>query len=117
MRRKETGMAFRRVALGVIAIALMAGAGWVAGAGSSAAHKPLGKITCEDFLAVDDSFKPKLVYFGVAYAKGGKPEAAVLDMEGTEKITPMLIEACQAQPKASFWQKLKAEVKKIRQKL
>jgi hypothetical protein len=79
-------MDVRRVVLGVIAIALVSGAAW--GAGTSAAHKPLGKMTCEDFLAVDDSFKPKLVYFGVAYAKGG-----------------------------SFWQKLKAEVKKIRQKL
>jgi acid stress chaperone HdeA len=115
MRGKETVMDVRRVVLGVIAIALVSGAAW--GAGTSAAHKPLGKMTCEDFLAVDDSFKPKLVYFGVAYAKGGKPEAAVLDVEGTEKIMPMLIEACQAQPKASFWQKLKAEVKKIRQKL
>jgi len=110
-------MHFRRVAMGVVAACLMVGAARVASAESSAAQKPLGKMTCEDFLAIDDSFKPKVVFWAVAYGKGGKPEAAVLDVEGTDKITPELIEACKAQPKESFWKKVKAEVKKIEKKL
>jgi acid stress chaperone HdeA len=61
--------------------------------------------------------KPKAVYFAVAYAKGGKPEAAVLDVEGIEKITPLVIEECKAAPKESFWGKVKAEVKKVGKKL
>jgi acid stress chaperone HdeA len=105
---------FRRMTLGVVAAALVAGA---TGAFGEAAKKPLGKMTCEDFLAVDDTFKPKLVYYAVAYAKGGKPEAAVIDVEGTDKITPLLIEECKANPKESFWKKLKAEVKKVEKKM
>jgi len=99
---------------GIAAAVLMAGA---ASTFAQTSHKPLGKMTCEDFLAVDDTFKPKVVYWAVAYAKGGKPEAAVLDVEGTDKINAALIEDCKAKPKESFWQKVKAEVKKLKAKL
>jgi acid stress chaperone HdeA len=105
---------FRRITMGIAAAALIGGA---TGAFAEATKKPLGKMTCEDFLAVDDTFKPKLVYYAVAYAQGGKPEAAVIDVEGTDKITPALIEECKAAPKESFWKKLKAEVKKIEKKM
>ncbi|SRR6266496_3919800 len=99
---------------GVVAASLMAGATF---ASTESSKKPLGKMNCEDFLAVDDTIKPEVVYWAVAYAKGGKPEAAVLDVEGTEKITPMLIENCKAKPKESFWEKVKAEVRKLGGKL
>ncbi len=93
-------------------------AGWLlagaTGVFAESGQKPLGKMTCEDFLAVDDSFKPKVVYYAVAYAKGGKPEAAVIDVEGTEKLTPLLVEECKAKPKESFWQKVKVEVRKLK---
>jgi acid stress chaperone HdeA len=112
MTDKEMEMRMNRLVIGgVVAAALLAG---TTGAFADSATKPLGKMTCEDFLAVDDSFKPKLVYYTVAYAKGGKPEAAVIDVEGTEKITPLLIEECKAKPKASFWQKVKAELRKLK---
>ena len=41
------------------------------------------KLTCEEFLAVEESFKPKMVYWAAGYSKGGKPEAAMIDVEGT----------------------------------
>ena len=96
---------------GVVAASLIGGATFTL---AESANKPLGKMSCEDFLALDETVKPKVVYFAVAYAKGGKPEAAVIDVEGTEKITPLLIEECKAAPKESFWQKVKAEVKKLK---
>ena len=104
----------RLVLGGVVAASLLGGTTFTL---AESANKPLGKITCEDFLALDESVKPKAVYFAVAYAKGGKPEAAVLDVEGTEKITPLIIEECKAAPKESFWKKVKAEVKKLAKKL
>jgi acid stress chaperone HdeA len=82
-----------------------------------APHKPLAKMTCEDFVGLDETFQPKAVYWAAAYAKGGKPEAAVLDVEGIEKMVPVIAEECQKAPKASFWEKVKAEVKKIEKKL
>jgi len=76
--------------------------------------KPVTQWTCADFLAVEDQYKPKVVYAATAYSKAGKPEAAVIDIEGTEKVTPMIITACEGTPRASFWDKLKAEWDKIR---
>ena len=104
----------RLVMGGVVAASLLAGATFTFAESGS---KPLGKMTCEDFLAMDDTVKPKVVYWAVAYGKGGKPEAAVLDVEGTEKITPLLIQECQAKPKESFWKKVKAELKKLKSKM
>jgi acid stress chaperone HdeA len=112
MLREEVEMRMNRFVIGgAVTAALLAGA---MGALAESGKKPLAKMTCEDFLAVEDSVKPKVVYYAVAYAMGGKPEAAVIDVEGTEAITPVLIEGCKAKPQESFWQKVKAEVKKLK---
>ena len=105
-----------RIVITLTAAVLLAGAPLVF-AQSSAAKKPLGKMTCEDFLVIEDTFKPKVVYWAAAYGKGGKPEAAVLDVEGTEKVVPVIIEVCKKAPKESFWQKVKAEFKKLEKKM
>jgi len=105
-------MTLRRAAVAALTAVWMTG--WaLAFAQSSPPKKPLGKVTCEEFLAVDETFKPKMVYYAAAYGKGGKPEAAVLDAEGTEKLIPVIIEKCKATPKASFYQKVKAESKSL----
>jgi acid stress chaperone HdeA len=88
-------------------VALIASA--TMGLAQTSPKKPLGKLTCEEFLAFDDTFKPKVVYWAAAYGKGGKPEAAMLDVEGTEKVIPVIIEKCKAAPKAAFLNTLKAE--------
>jgi len=113
---REATMPRHRVAIVLTAAVLLAGVP-VAFAQSSAPKKPLGKMTCEEFLVLEDTFKPKVVYWAVAYGKGGKPEAAVLDVEGTEKVVPIIVEECKKAPKASFWQKVKAEVKKLDKKM
>jgi acid stress chaperone HdeA len=76
-------------------------------------EKPVTQWACSDFLAVDDQFKPKVVYWAAAYAKGGQPEAAVIDIKGIEKVTPELIGQCKKAPQASFWTRLKDEWKKV----
>jgi len=105
-----------RLAIVLTTAALLAGVP-VAFAQSSGAKKPLGKMTCEEFLVLEDTVKPKVVYWAAAYGKGGKPEAAVLDVEGTENVVPIIVEECKKAPKASFWQKLKPEVKKLEKKM
>jgi len=99
---------------GIVAASLLGGAMCTF---AESGNKTLGNMTCEDFLAFDETVKPKVVYWAVAYGKGGKPQAAVLDIEGTDKITPMLIADCQAKPKDSFWKKVKAEVKKLKKEM
>ncbi|WP_444919456.1 acid-activated periplasmic chaperone HdeA [Microbulbifer sp. CnH-101-G] len=75
--------------------------------------KPAKDWTCADFLAIDDEFKPKAVYWAAAYSKRGKEEGDMLDIDGTEKVTPMIITACTKAPKESFWTKFKDEWHKM----
>ena len=100
-------MTVRRI--GTAAVVVLLASATVALAQTSAPKKPLAKLTCEEFLAFEDTFKPKVVYWAAAYGKGGKPEAAVLDVEGTEKSIPVIIEKCKAAPKDSFLKHVKAE--------
>ena len=110
-------MLLQRLAIvGVLTATLAVAAELVYGQ-SSGAQKPLGKMTCQDFMALDDQFKPKMVYWAVAYGQGGKPESAGINIEGTEKMIVALGEACKKAPKESFWEKVKAEVKKLEKKL
>jgi len=105
-----------RIVVGVVAAALVANSS-VAFAQSDATKKPLGKMSCEDFIGIEDTFKPKVVYWAVAYGQGGKPESAGVNVAGIEKMIPVLIEGCKKAPKESFWEKVKAEVKKLEKKL
>jgi acid stress chaperone HdeA len=79
--------------------------------------KPVTQWTCADFIALDDQYKPNAVYWASAYAKGGKPEASELDIVGTEQVTPMIVQDCEKEPKASFWQKLKAAWDRVEDKV
>ena len=74
-------MRIQHLVIGLVATGLLAAGAHGARAASSGAQKPLGKMTCEDFLALDETVQPKAVIYAVAYAKGGKPEAAIVDIE------------------------------------
>src|SRR5215813_8537682 len=109
-------MHLKRIAIGMLTAILLAGAP-VTWAASNGEKKPVGKMTCEEFLGFEESFKPKVVYWAVARSQSGKPESAGINVEGTEKMIPVLVEACKKAPKESFWEKVKAEVKKLEKKL
>ena len=111
-------MYLQRLAIvGLVTATLAAGGSTIAFAQPDSAKKPLGKMTCEDFLGFDENFKPKVVYWAVAYGQGGKPESAGVHVAGIEKMIPVLIDGCKKAPKESFWEKVKAEVKKLEKKL
>jgi hypothetical protein len=83
----------------------------------AAVKKPLAKMTCEDFVALDERFQPKAVYWAVAYGKAGKPEADEVAVEGVETVVPVVVQECRKAPKESFWAKVKAEWQKVEAKL
>src|SRR3954467_4100838 len=90
----------------LIAIAIPAGA-------AADTKKPIAKWTCADFLGVEDTFKPKLISWASAHAKADKPEVATINIEGTEKVIPIVIEDCKKAPQDAFWQKLDAGWKRL----
>lgn len=79
---------------------------------STKAMKP-AKLSCEEFLAVDEVTRPAIVYWAEGVNSKGKPEDAVVDVERTNRLVPVLIEECKTEPKASFWTKVKVELKKV----
>lgn len=83
----------------------------------AAAKKPISKMTCEEFVGLDESFQPKAVYWAVAYGHNGQPEAEAMEVDGVEKVVPFVVEECKKAPKETFWQKVQAEWKKMEQKL
>ncbi|HTN73469.1 MAG TPA: HdeA/HdeB family chaperone [Methylomirabilota bacterium] len=109
-------MSLNGMASVILAGAFLAGP-TVAFGQSAAAQKPLAKMTCEEFVGFDDSFKPKLVYWGVAYGRDGKPESAGVNVAGIERIVPIVVESCKMAPRESFWERVKAEVKMLEKKL
>jgi acid stress chaperone HdeA len=68
-------------------------------------------MTCHDFLLTEDAVKPEIVYW--AATRGSKPKTAVIDVDDTDKIVPVLVEACRQAPNESFWQKVRAEARKL----
>jgi acid stress chaperone HdeA len=76
--------------------------------------KPVSDWTCLDFLAVDDKFKPKVVYAASVASQGTKPSSTFIDIAGTEMVTPMIIDDCTKQPTSSFLQQLKSDWSKVK---
>lgn len=72
-----------------------------------AAQQKVTKMTCQDFLQVDDVVKPKLVYFAEGFNKKGKPEGDVFETETTDHYYPILIEECQKTPEANLMKMIK----------
>ncbi|SFJ02139.1 HdeA/HdeB family chaperone [Nitrosomonas sp. Nm34] len=67
--------------------------------------KPVN-MTCEEFLALDDVLKPKVVYWAEGLNRNDKPIEYVLDVDKTDKLVPVIVTECKETPRLSFWQKI-----------
>ena len=74
---------------------------------SADAMKKPAKMTCEEFIALDDVQKPKVVYWAEGFSKKGKPVDSVVDLDETDRLIPILVTECKKTPKLTLWQKLK----------
>ncbi|WP_075182188.1 acid-activated periplasmic chaperone HdeA [Pantoea sp. 1.19] len=81
------------------------------------APKPVNSWTCEDFLALDESYQPTAVGFAEALNSKGKAEEAVMDVDGIAKVTPLVTEVCEKNKTASFKDKVKDEWHKIKKEM
>ena len=68
--------------------------------------KAIKDLTCEDFLVIEESFQPKVIYLVVGQNKD-KRENVDMVIGGTEKLVPEIIEECKKNPKDSFVSKVK----------
>ncbi len=72
----------------------------------AATHKP-AKMTCDEFVMLDDVVKPKVVYWAEGFNRKGKLVDAVVDIDATDKLVPIVVTECEKAPKATFWQTIK----------
>ncbi|EFM55784.1 acid-resistance protein [Brucella sp. 10RB9215] len=106
----------KNTALAAVAILALSGGAMAESAKThktDMAKKKVSELTCEDFNALEESFKPTVVGWVVGFNKKGEEDDAVIDVDGIETVTPAIIEACKQEPKASFWKKAEAELKKV----
>lgn len=89
---------------------LTAAAALVAVTAHAEPKKPVTKWSCEEFLAVQDDFQPKVIYWSSAKTRGG---VSIIDIDGAEKVVPMVIDDCKKEPKQSFMSKVKNAWKKV----
>lgn len=76
--------------------------------------KPIKSWTCDDFIALDESYKPTAVGIAEILNKKGKVEDTVLDVDGIEKITPIIVDSCKNDTQSSFVNKVKTEYQKLK---
>ncbi|WP_337263533.1 MULTISPECIES: HdeA/HdeB family chaperone [unclassified Serratia (in: enterobacteria)] len=76
--------------------------------------KSVVKMTCEEFLLLDESYLPIAV--GIA---GGaeKHKDGIINVTEVKEITPFIVTECKQAPKASFMEKVKAKLAEWRKKM
>ena len=65
-------------------------------------QQPVALWLCSDYLTVEDSVQDAALGFAVAVNKQGKPQEAVLDMDGVIKRQPEILQYCKENPKIAL---------------
>jgi len=58
-----------------------------------------GTMTCEDFVALADVEKPRVVYWLEGFTKNAKPAQTVVDVQETDRVVPVVVSECVKSPK------------------
>jgi acid stress chaperone HdeA len=69
------------------------------------------KMTCADFTAVDEAYRPALVYWVAGVDKLGVRETDTVVIDTAHPVGEAVFAECQKDPKASFMSKVRAMVK------
>jgi acid stress chaperone HdeA len=109
-------MKLSRVAAGVAVAGLLIGSS-LPDASAGPPRKPLGQMTCADFLGLDDAVKPEIVYWAAIHGQGGRLGVDVIDVGDTDRVVPLLVEQCKGTPRDSFWRKVRAEAERFEKRL
>src|ERR1700678_4327673 len=80
---------------------------------ASAQEKQLSpaKMSCADFVAVDEVYRPALVYWVAGVDKLGVKETDTMVVDTAHPVGETVTEACIADPHASFMSKVRSMIK------
>jgi acid stress chaperone HdeA len=97
----------KKILIGLFVVGVVVAQG--AQAQTTTKVKPM-KMTCEEFVALDDSQKPAVVYYAAGVTSGGMQET---DEVMVDTATPVatVVEECKKTPKMKFLTKFKQLLK------
>lgn len=75
--------------------------------------KQIEKVTCREFLGLQQQFQPQAVSYAIGYDKARKPEDAVLDIAGISRIVPVVQKSCRTTPQLTLIQRIRADLHKL----
>lgn len=102
---------YKILAVGTAALLTM-GAAFNASAKSKAPSKPIGKVTCQDFLVVENNVQPYIVAMAVGYNQKGQAVDEAVDVAEVDTMTPMVVQYCKGNPKATVVSGVQKNMKK-----
>jgi hypothetical protein len=68
-------------------------------------------MTCNEFIGLDETVQPKVVYFIEGATKSGKIEDAMISVDEVSKPVMWVLEECKKTPKETVWKKVENWVK------
>jgi acid stress chaperone HdeA len=71
------------------------------------------QMTCQEFLRSDDAAKPEIVYWFATRSTLGASDA-VIDVEATDRLVPVVVERCNGAPGSSLSRQVSAEATRLR---
>jgi len=80
---------------------------------AKAPPKPIEKITCREFIALDDVFKPQAVSLALGYDRAKRPGAEIVDVTGIDRVVPVIVTSCRARPSETLLQRVRARLHKF----
>ncbi len=100
----------------ILSMSILAALATVQGVGhaqalNDSAKKPLTQTSCKVYLEMDETIKPKFIFYTVGYSKHGKPVTETFDVIGVDKIKPVIDEYCRVNLTASAYEKVMKESK------
>lgn len=84
---------------------------------SYAVNVKANKITCEDFVVLDETIRPRVVAFIEGANSAGQKEDLVLTVDQVSPVVATVVEECQKTPKATVWQKVENYMRSLKKKI
>lgn len=92
----------------MISLVALATATSAIAAAKPAPAKKVEDITCHDFIAMQDQFKPQAVSYAIGYNKAKHPDVETVDVSGVERDVPVIISSCKERPAETLMQRIRA---------
>lgn len=91
----------------MVVVATGSSAANAAGQAGSKKAKPTEVISCREFVALRDEFKPQVVSYALGYDHAKRPDVDLIDVSGVNRLVPVLVKSCRTRPSETLMQRIR----------